>query len=205
MSFVIIGIARGISKEDLIPSFEAAVDGGIRHLEVTMNTDNAAGLIEIAVKRIKGRASIGAGTVVTINDLHKALDSGAEFIVTPVVNEEVIRYCGNNKIPVYPGALTPTEIYKAWDAGATMVKVFPINRVGGAEYIKDIKGPFNEIKILACNGVTPENLKDYLACQADGIAIAGQLFDKTAIKNKNYSKIKEDALKFTSQIKNHDK
>lgn len=200
MEFIIIGIARGIKEEDIIPAFEAAIEGGIKYLEVTMNTENAPKIITNAVSSFKSRAKIGAGTVITMKDLQIALDAGAGYIVSPIVNKEVIKFCYKNKIPVFPGAFTPTEIYEAWELGATMVKVFPAERAGGPDYIRDIKGPFNNIKLLACSGVTAENLKDYLRSMIDGIAIGGQLFDKEAILNKNYEKIKDIALKFTSQL-----
>jgi 2-dehydro-3-deoxyphosphogluconate aldolase/(4S)-4-hydroxy-2-oxoglutarate aldolase len=200
MGLLIIGIARGLTDEEIFPSFEAAIDGGFVNLEITMNTPEALKLINDAHREFKDRAKIGAGTVLTMEDLHNAIKAGAQFIVTPVVNVELIRFCKNNNIPVFPGALTPTEIYTAWETGATMVKVFPINRLGGADYIKDIKGPFDKIKILACNGVTPDNLCQYIKAGADGIAIGNNLFNKNFIKEKKFYKIKEIALAFTSKI-----
>ncbi len=202
MNFIIIAIARNINEDDLIPAFEASMEGGIKHLEVTMNTDNASKIIKKVVSHFKSKANIGAGTVVTMKDLHIALDAGAKYIVCPIVNKEIIKFCFNNKIPVFPGAFTPTEIYKAWESGATMVKVFPVGSAGGPKYIRQIKGPFNNIKLLACSGVTIGNFKDYLDSKIDGIAIGGQLFDKEAILNKDYNKIKDIALEFTRQVEN---
>ena len=198
MKIKIIGIARGLNKDEIIPAFEAALTGGIKDLEITMNTEGASELIKIAKEHFKNSALIGAGTVLTLEDMNKALDSGSEFIVAPVINKEVIEYCNKNNIPVYPGALTPTEIYQAWTYGATMVKVFPANSMGGADYIKSVKGPLNDIKLLACNGVTPDNLSEYIQKGVDGIALGSGLFKKEWIKNKEFDKIKQTALKYTS-------
>jgi 2-dehydro-3-deoxyphosphogluconate aldolase/(4S)-4-hydroxy-2-oxoglutarate aldolase len=195
-----IGIARGIIDEsDLIPAFQACIDGGFFNLEVTMNTDNAPLLIEKSVKHFSGKNSvrIGAGTVTDMDLLKKALRSGAEFIVAPNFNPEVINFCVKRKIPVFPGALSPTEIYNAWNAGAEMVKVFPIGSIGGPEYVREIKGPFNNIKILACGGVTPENYKDFADNGTDGIAVGSSLFKRDWLIYKNYDKITEFALKFS--------
>ena len=101
--------------------------------------------------------------------MEEALGAGATFIVMPVLVEDVVSRCVRNKIPVFPGALTPQEIYNAWNAGATMVKVFPSGSFSSA-YFKEIKGPFNGIKLLACCGITPDNIKDYFVCGASAVA-----------------------------------
>lgn len=188
-----IGIARGISESDLIPSFEAALSGGFDHLEVTLNTAGAYRLIQLAASELAARAVIGAGTVTTADEAKRALDAGARFIVSPVTNPELIRFCKENGVPVYPGALTPTEIWAAWNAGAEMVKVFPVSAMGGASYIGEIKGPFDQIRLLACGGVTPENLSDFVEKGADGIAIGASLFRKEWIAAGEYGKIAERA------------
>ncbi len=197
MDFTIVAIARGITKKQIKPAFEAIVKGGITLLEVTMNTLHVLDLIKSATDHFKKQALIGAGTVCTLEEMHQALDAGAQFIVSPIINIKIVEYCHSNKIPVYPGALTPTEIYQAWNAGATMVKVFPVNRMGGADYIKDIKGPLDSIKLLACNGVNIDNCNDYLDKGADGIALASQLFNKEWLASGEYSKITAVAKQFS--------
>lgn len=189
MPFLKIGIARGITLDEMIPAFQAAVTGGFLHLEITMNTPDAPSLISTAKKYFKGQALIGAGTVRNMRELDAALEAGAAFIVSPVTNIEMITFCRTNAVPVYPGALTPTEILTAWDAGATMVKVFPIGSVGGPDYVKEIKGPFDEIKILACGGVTPENVNQFYKNGAGGIAIGNRLFNREWIKAKQFELI----------------
>ncbi len=191
-----IGIARGISERDIIPAFEAALNGGFIHLEVTMNTENALALIRKASIELKGRAIIGAGTVTSMEELKSAIDAGARFIVSPIVRKEIIYHCKQNKIPIHPGAFTPTEVFEAWEAGADMVKVFPISCAGGPAYVKELKGPFPHIKILACGGVTPENISEYTKSGVDGIAIGTHLFNKEWIIQKQFSKITDMALRF---------
>jgi 2-dehydro-3-deoxyphosphogluconate aldolase/(4S)-4-hydroxy-2-oxoglutarate aldolase len=197
MSFLKIGIARGLGLRDLIPAFNAAIEGGFNNLEVTMNTNNAPQIILSLVKEFKGRAIIGAGTVTNNTDLKLALKAGAQFIVSPNTDSDIIKFCKKNGIPVYPGALTPTEIYSAWKYGASMVKVFPISSMGGFSYIKELKGPFDDIKLLACGGVNPSNIIDYKLCGVDGIALGAGLFKKEWIEKKEFRKITEEALKYT--------
>lgn len=195
-----IGIARGISAADLIPSFGAALAGGFSHLEVTLNTDGALKLIALAAREFAGKAVIGAGTVTTLDEAKLAAEAGARFIVSPVLNPELVRWCCNNEIPAYPGALTPTEIWQAWNAGAAMVKVFPVSSMGGPSYIGEIKGPFNRIPLLACGGVTPENLPDFVKNGTDGIAIGASLFRKEWIAAKDYRKIEERARLYRPEL-----
>ena len=156
----VLGILRGIGPELIEPLADTVISAGLETIEITMNTGRAAFLIGKMARRAKGRLTVGAGTVLDMDSLKSALFAGASFIVTPVLIEDVVKYCVKNKIPVFPGALTPLEIYNAWNAGAAMVKVFPSNFFG-PKYFKEIKGPFNDIELLACGGVTPENIKDY--------------------------------------------
>ena len=155
----ILGILRGIDIESVEPLVEASISAGLKTIEITMNTRGAATLIEKAVAIGGKRLTVGAGTVLGVKSLEMAVDAGATFIVTPVLVEDVMKYCVKNKIPVFPGALTPREIYDAWNAGATMVKVFPAGFFG-PEYFKEIKGPFNDIELLEGGGVTHEKMND---------------------------------------------
>ncbi len=154
-----------------------------------MNTEGAAGLIRSAVRRYGNRLMIGAGTVLTLRDLKTALSAGATFIVSPVVVPPVIEYCARHKIPVFPGALVPQDIYAAWQAGATMVKVFP-SGCFGPDYFKELKGPFPQIELLACGGVTPENTKDYFKNGASAIAVGSSVFRKEWIATRKFHLIR---------------
>jgi 2-dehydro-3-deoxyphosphogluconate aldolase/(4S)-4-hydroxy-2-oxoglutarate aldolase len=169
------GILRGIEPDLVLIS---AIDyAGLETIEITMNTKGAAELIRKAVTLSKERLTVGAGTVLDMRSLKLALDAGATFIVTPVLILEVTEYCTKNRIPVFPGALTPQEIYTAWRAGATIVKVFPSNFFG-PEYFKEIKWPFNDVELMACGGVTPQNLRTYFACGASAVSFGASVFKK---------------------------
>ncbi len=184
----VMGIVRGVELEQMEPLIEAVISAGLKTLEITMNTKGAAGLISRAKKIAKHRLVLGAGTVLDLNSLKQAEDSGATFIVMPVLIRDVLEYCVKNKIPVFPGALTPQEIFNAWKEGATMVKVFPAKCLG-PEYFREIKGPFNDIELLACAGVTPLNMREYFAAGASAIAFGASVFRYEWLKNKDYEAI----------------
>lgn len=186
----VMGILRGIAAEEIEPLAEAIITSGLETIEITMNTPSALQLIKKMAKTSNQRLIIGAGTVLDLEILKGALDSGATFAVTPVLVEEVIDYCARHNIAVFPGAFSPQEIYKAWLAGATMVKVFPAKVLGPA-YFKEIKGPFNQIELLACGGVTAENLKEYISGGASAIAFGASIFKKEWLLKKDFTKITE--------------
>lgn len=184
----IMGILRGIEPEALEPLITAIETSGLKTIEITMNTRGAPGLIRKAVALSKKRLTIGAGTVLDMEGLKSALDAGATFIVMPVLVKEVMEYCVKNRIPVFPGAFTPQEIYTAWRAGATMVKVFPA-KFFGPEYFKEIKGPFNDVELLACSGVTAENLKAYFECGASAVSFGAGVFKREWLARENFRAI----------------
>ena len=176
----LIGILRGIDAASLEPLIEVVIRSGLETLEITMNTPCAAELIARARELAGDRLSIGAGTVLDRDSLDSALAAGAGFIVMPTLVEEVASSCRERDIPFFPGALTPQEIHRAWLAGACMVKVFPA-RVFGPEYFREIKGPFDSIRLLACGGVSADSIGEYARCGADGFAFGGSLFDPSWI------------------------
>ena len=196
----ILGILRGIDIESVEPLVEASISAGLKTIEITMNTRGAATLIEKAVAIGGKRLTVGAGTVLGVKSLEIAFDAGATFIVTPVLVEDVMKYCVKNKIPVFPGALTPQEIYNAWNAGATMVKVFPSGSFG-PKYFKEIKGPFNDIELLACGGVTPENMKEYFTCGASAVAFGEGVFKKEWLAGKDFKSIGEAVKRYVDVLK----
>ncbi len=193
----ILGILRGIDVESVEPLVEASISAGLKTIEITMNTRGAATLIEKAVATGGKRLTVGAGTVLSVKSLEIAFNAGATFIVTPALVEDVMKYCVKNKMPVFPGALTPQEIYNAWNAGATMVKVFPAGSFG-PKYFKEIKGPFNDIELLACGGVTPENTKEYFSCGASAIAFGAEVFKKEWLAGKDFKSIGEAIKRYIS-------
>jgi 2-dehydro-3-deoxyphosphogluconate aldolase/(4S)-4-hydroxy-2-oxoglutarate aldolase len=196
----VLGILRGIESDCLEPLTEAVISSGLEAIEITMNTEGSGGLISKMARCAKGRIAVGAGTVLDKDSLREALDAGATFIVMPVLIEDVIKYCVKNKIPVFPGALTPQEIYNAWNAGATMVKVFPSGFFGPA-YFKEIKGPFNDIELLACGGVTSENMKDYFASGASAIAFGAGVFKKELLAKRDFAGIGASVKRYMDALR----
>lgn len=184
----IIGIMRGVTFDVIDPLLETVIDTGLQTIEITMNTEGAEQLIRHAVKKAAGRLTIGAGTVLDLGSLQTALEAGATFIVLPTLVTEVVQYCVTNKIPVFPGALTPQEVFNAWQAGATMVKVFPA-KTFGPEYFKELKGPFKKIELLACSGVTPANLKIYFANGAGAVSFGSSVFRTDWLANGEFPSI----------------
>lgn len=195
-----MGILRGAELEAIEPLVEIVFSSGLRTIEISMNTVDAPKLIRQMIRSAKNRLTIGAGTVLTIDDLRSALDSGASFIVMLVLTKEVIEYCVKRSIPVFPGALTPQEIYDAWRAGAAMVKVFPA-KFFGPEYIKEVKAPFQDIELLACGGVRPENIRSFFACGASAVAFGASVFTKERLARREFSEIGEDIGKLISAYK----
>ena len=185
-----MGILRDINVDAIEPIVEIVVSSGLHTIEITMNTPEATKLIKRTTELAKNQLIIGAGTVLTMADLHSAIEAGATFVVLPTVIPEVVNHCTKNGIPVFPGALTPQEIYNAWSADATMVKVFP-SSFFGPTYFKEIKGPFRDVELLACGGVTPGNIGEFFSCGASAVAFGGSVFKKEWIAAREFSRIKE--------------
>lgn len=194
-----MGIVRGVESEQMEPLIDAVIAAGLETLEITMNTQGAASLIQKARKIAQGRLMLGAGTVLDTDSLKQALNSGATFIVMPVLVREVLGYCVKNKIPAFPGALTPQEIYHAWKEGATMVKVFPA-KFFGPGYFREIKGPFNDIELMAVAGVTAKNLREYFSCGASAVAFGASVFKKEWLQRKDYASITTAIKAYLQQI-----
>ena len=195
-----MGILRGIEEDSVEPLMEAVISAGLETVEITMNTGNAQALIARAVKVSGHRLMIGAGTVLTVESLRSALDAGASFIVMPTLIDEVAEYCVENVIPVFPGALTPGEIYRAWSSGATMVKVFPAG-VFGPAYFKEIKGPFENIELMACGGVTAENIPDYFRNGASAVTFGASIFKKERLAKKEFKTISDEIRRLVDSFK----
>ena len=184
----LIGILRGVTRDQLGPTVESAVAGGLSTLEITMNTQAAPELIAQAKAVAGSDLDIGAGTVLDLDSLDAALGAGATFIVMPTLVEEVVAECVDRGVPVFPGALTPQEIYTAWRAGAAMVKVFPA-KVFGPEYFREVKGPFDDLLLMACGGVSADSLGDYASCGADAYAFGTSVFNLSWIQAGEFAKV----------------
>lgn len=191
----VMGIIRGVDEDSLPGVLESAYAGGLRFLEITLNTPGAYLLIKRAAELFPDFC-IGAGTVLSVESTQQSIDHGAQFIVAPNLNEQVAECCNKNNTAYYfPGALTPTEIEKAWSSGATMVKVFPASQMG-PNYIKLLKGPFDQIKMMAVGGISPKNIPDYFSAGASAVALGGSIFSTSRMANGEFSVIQKEIEEF---------
>lgn len=198
----LIGIVRNLSFESIeqiLPIYHSA---GLSAIEITMNTPDADAMLRHATRFYGDALQIGAGTVCNTDDLEKALQAGARFIVTPLLDEQVIKCCVQKGAPVFPGAFTPTEIYKAWSFGAEMVKIFPVSQFG-AGYIKDIKAPLSQIRLLPTGGINLDNCIDFLRAGASGLGVGSQLFDPRLIRDENWDGLAEHFASFARKLSSY--
>jgi 2-dehydro-3-deoxyphosphogluconate aldolase/(4S)-4-hydroxy-2-oxoglutarate aldolase len=191
----VVGILRFFKRAEVEKLVPASLGGGLCNIEVTMNTAAAEDLIRLTSDLVGANGNVGAGTVTTVETLDKALQAGATFIVTPAVVPDVIKACVERKIPVMPGAMTPTEILTAWRLGATMVKVFPADQLGPG-HLKAVKAPFPEIPLMPTGGVTVETLPAFKKAGADAFGVGGPLFDPKQVAAANWGWFREQAARF---------
>ncbi len=170
----------------------AIAAGGIQFVEITWNSDRAADLIQHLRQKLP-HCWIGAGTLLTLEQEQQAIAAGAQFLFTPHVSEGLIQYAVHQQVPIVVGALSPTEIVQAWQAGATCVKVFPVQAMGGAAYIQSLQGPLGHIPLIPTGGVTVENTPHLLAAGAVAVGLAGDLFPKNAVQQGNWRVITQRA------------
>lgn len=190
----VIAIVRGVEEKHIAGVAQALLDGGVPVMEVTLNTEGALGMIGRLQEAFGDRMYIGAGTVLDVEDARKALDAGASYLVTPNMDEEVIRFAVERDVPIFPGAMTPTEIVKAWKAGATAVKVFPSASLGIA-YMKELLAPLDRIPLMAVGGVTEDNIGEYLRIGCYGVGIGGSLVNLKEIAAGNYDWVRNKAAR----------
>ena len=190
----VIAIVRGVEEKHIAGVAQALLDGGVPVMEVTLNTEGALGMIGRLQEAFGDRMFIGAGTVLDAEDARQALDAGASYLVTPNMDEEVIRLAAGRDVPIFPGAMTPTEIVKAWKAGATAVKVFPSASLGIA-YMKELLAPLNRIPLMAVGGVTEDNIGEYLRIGCYGVGIGGSLVNLKEIAAGNYDWVRDKAAR----------
>jgi 2-dehydro-3-deoxyphosphogluconate aldolase/(4S)-4-hydroxy-2-oxoglutarate aldolase len=187
----VIGILRGVTREVLPDVLAVSVEAGLKFVEITLNTKEALALIESASKDFSQSMVIGAGTVLSLKEAESAFKAGARFIVSPTLNISVSEFCQEKKLPYFPGAFTPTEIESAWKAGATVVKVFPASQVG-PKYFKEIKGPFNQIPLMAVGGVRPDNVANFFDSGASAIAVGASIFSPKRMDSQDFPAIKKN-------------
>jgi 2-dehydro-3-deoxyphosphogluconate aldolase/(4S)-4-hydroxy-2-oxoglutarate aldolase len=170
----VIAIMRGLTGDAVFRVAQALYDGGIRLLEVTMNTDGALDAITRLKETYSQTMRIGAGTVTDRARAISAVNAGAEFVITPNLDYEVIRICQDKNIPIFPGVFTPTEMVNALNAGCAYIKLFPAISMG-ASYIKNILAPLDNVKIIAVGGVGLENAGDFFRAGVAGVGVGGNL------------------------------
>ena len=197
-----LGIIRGASSNSIQGLLTACVLGGLKFVEITLNSKGALTLIELASNEFSADICIGAGTVVSLLDATQAVNAGAKFIVSPTLNIEVASFCNEKNIAYFPGALSPTEIEKAWNSGAAMVKVFPASQMG-PDYFKTLLGPFDKILLMAVGGINSSNAAEYLEAGASALAIGGSVFTAARIKNQEFDVIQKELSEFVSLINFH--
>nr|WP_068889212.1 bifunctional 4-hydroxy-2-oxoglutarate aldolase/2-dehydro-3-deoxy-phosphogluconate aldolase [Pedobacter panaciterrae] len=194
----IIAIIRGANPSDVIKIAEALYAGGIRILEITMNSAEPLNVIKELNDKFSNRMVIGAGTVLDVESVKKAVEAGANFILSPIVDAEVIKTAKNLGVVNIPGAYTATEIYHAYKNGADIVKVFPAT---SPSYLKDIAGPLPQIPLLPTGGVTLENIKDFKEAGAVGFGIGSALVNTRQEVTVEYlSKLTAKAQEFVHAV-----
>lgn len=181
---------RNMAGQHLDKLVEIYAASGLTTLEVTMNTPGAPDIIAGLVQRFGHQLNIGAGTVCSPEDLDLALTAGAQFIVTPILEPDVIRTCVRDNIPVFPGAFSPTEIHQAWKLGAPLVKVFPAGKLGPG-YIKEVLAPLNHIGLLPTGGIGITDFADYLRAGARGVGIGSGLFPQHLVQGDRWDEYQD--------------
>ena len=178
----IIPVVRAASSEEAIAVAEAIGEGGIPLLEITMTVPGAVGVIAELRKRYGDEVLVGAGTVLDPGAARACIQAGAQFIVSPSLHLKTIERCKDDGIAIFPGALTPTEVVTAWQAGADAIKVFPCSAVGGAKYLRALKAPLPQIKLVPTGGVSLATAKDFIAAGAWALGVGADLVDTKAIQ-----------------------
>jgi 2-dehydro-3-deoxyphosphogluconate aldolase/(4S)-4-hydroxy-2-oxoglutarate aldolase len=168
---------------------EALLEGGLKVAEITMTVPNAIDAIASVAKQFAGKVLVGAGTVTDAHTARRAIDAGANFIVSPCLVPEVVDAAHQADIAVLPGALTPTEVFEAFRIGGDMVKVFPAQSLGGAAYLRALRGPFPKIPLVPTGGVTLENIGEMFKAGAAAVGVGTELISKDALARRDYTAI----------------
>jgi 2-dehydro-3-deoxyphosphogluconate aldolase / (4S)-4-hydroxy-2-oxoglutarate aldolase len=195
----VLGRVRGVGIIPVLAIADAVVAGGIDALEVTMTVPDALRVLRAAQSRYPG-ALIGAGTVMDAEQARACMAEGAQFVVSPALSVETIEVCRRNSIAVFPGALTPTEIANAWRAGGDAIKVFPASAMGGASYLKSLRGPLPQIRVIPTGGVSTQTAAEFFQAGAFALGVGGDLCDSAAIAEGNAAKITETARRYVAIV-----
>lgn len=197
----IIPVVRASSADEAIQVVDAIRAGGVSLLEITMTVPGAVQVIETLTKKFGDEAIVGAGTVLDAKSASACIAAGAKFIVSPALNLETIAFCREHNVAVMPGALTPTEIVTAWNAGADFVKVFPCGAMGGASYIKSLKAPLPQIELVPTGGVTLTTAATFIQAGAAAIGVGADLVDVKAIRAGQPERVTEAARAYLEAVR----
>jgi 2-dehydro-3-deoxyphosphogluconate aldolase/(4S)-4-hydroxy-2-oxoglutarate aldolase len=196
----IVAVVRSQDSAQLVEVVRALADGGVNVVEITMSVPGALDVVKAVRTTLGDRVLLGAGTILDPETCRMAILAGAEYIVSPTLNFEVIRLCQRYDKLVMPGAFTPTEILAAWEAGADIVKVFPADVVGPA-FFKAIKGPLPQIRVMPTGGVDLTTAASFLKAGACCLGLGGQLVEPDAVKARNFTRIRELAEQYVAIVK----
>jgi 2-dehydro-3-deoxyphosphogluconate aldolase/(4S)-4-hydroxy-2-oxoglutarate aldolase len=197
----LLPVLRAKSVDEALALAEAIEAGGVTALEVTMTVPGAIEVIRQLAQKTQGRILIGAGTVLDPETARACILAGAAFIVSPALNVKTIELCRRYSVPVMPGALTPTEVLTAWEAGADVVKVFPCSALGGASYLKALKAPLPQIELIPTGGVSLATAAEFLAAGAFALGVGGDLVNPKAIADGKPEIITQTAREYMAIIK----
>lgn len=194
----VIAILRAKSSDQLLTAAEALLAGGTEAIEVAMTTPDAINIIRQATAHFGQKVIFGAGSVLDPETASACALAGAQFIVCPTLNIQTIQFCNRLSIPIIPGAYTPTEILTAWEAGASVVKVFPAS-IGGPAYIKALKGPLPQVQMAAVGGVTVENTAEFFRAGVILVGVGSELVNQKLLDTRDFAEITARARKFRDQ------
>src|ERR1017187_4314118 len=197
----IVPIVRVASADSAVEAVEAIYRGGVRSAEITMTVPGAIRALEQVADRLGDKMMLGAGTVLDPETARACMLAGAQFLVTPALRLSTIEMARRYSKVIFPGALTPTEVLTAWEAGADAVKIFPCGNVGGPRYIKALKGPFPHIAMIPTGGVNLETAGDFLKAGASAIAVGTEMIDAKSIQDGNYAIFEERAKLYLAKVK----
>jgi len=195
----VIPVIRAQSADEAASAIAAIQKGGVSVLEITMTVPGAIELIREVARRATD-ALVGAGTVLDPENALACIDAGARFVVSPALNLATIAACREAGVAVLPGALTPTEVLTAWNAGADFVKVFPANALGGPSYLKSLKAPLPQVKLVPTGGVNLQTAKDFIKAGASALGVGADLVDLQALRRGDAELVTERARKFLSLV-----
>src|SRR5688500_17335735 len=197
----LLPVVRASSADEAMQVIDAIKAGGVNILEITMTVPGAVKVIEKVVDKFGSEVLVGAGTVLDPEPARACLLAGAQFIVSPALNLDTIAMCHRYSAPAMPGVLTPTEVITAWSAGADFVKVFPCGAVGDASYIKNLKGPFPQIKMIPTGGASLKTAQDLIKAGASALGVGTDLVDVKAIREGNPQVVTDRAKEFIQLVK----